>query len=59
MCLWVGPHAPSFGGQLWGLPSGVEYLSPQGVLLLLVYGTTASHLCPELLLVTGFFHGSG
>ena len=33
MCPWVGPHAPSFGRQLWGLPSRVEYLSPQGVLL--------------------------
>ena len=44
MCPWVGPHAPSFGGQLWGLPSRVEYLSPQGVLLPLVYGTTASPL---------------
>ena len=39
MCPWVGPHAPSFGRQLWGLPSRVEYLSPQGVLLPLVYGT--------------------
>ena len=44
MCPWVGPHAPSFGRQLWGLPSRVEYLSPQGVLLPLVYGTTASPL---------------
>ena len=48
MCPWVGPHAPSFGRQLWGLPSGVEYLSPQGVLLPLVYGTTASPLWLEL-----------
>ena len=48
MCPWVGPHAPSFGRQLWGLPSRVEYLSPQGVLLPLVYGTTASHLLLEL-----------
>ena len=48
MCLWVGPHAPSFGRQLWGLPSRVEYLSPQGVLLPLVYGTTASPLWLEL-----------
>ena len=31
MCPWVGPHAPSFGRQLWGLLSCVEYLSPQGV----------------------------
>ena len=48
MCPWVGPHAPSFGRQLWGLPSRVEYLSPQGVLLLLVYGTTGSPLWLEL-----------
>ena len=48
MCPWVGPHAPSFGPQLWGLPSRVEYLSPQGVLLPLVYGTTASRLSLEL-----------
>ena len=48
MCPWVGPHAPSFGRQLWGPPSRVEYLSPQGVLLPLVYGTTASPLWLEL-----------
>ena len=48
MCPWVGPHAPSFGRQLWGLPSRVEYLSPQGVLLPLVYSTTASPLWLEL-----------
>ena len=48
MCPWVGPHAPSFGRQLWGLPSRVEYLSPQGVLLPLVYGTTASTLWLQL-----------
>ena len=48
MCPWVGPHAPSFGWQLWGLPRRVEYLSTQGVLLPLVYGTTASPLWPEL-----------
>ena len=48
ICPWVGPHAPSFGRQLWGLPSRVEYLSPQGVLLPLVYGTTASALWLEL-----------
>ena len=48
MCPWVGPHAPSFGRQLWGPPSRVEYLSPQGVLLPLVYGTTASPLWFEL-----------
>ena len=44
MCSWVGPHVPSFGRQLWPLPSRVGYLSPQGVLLPLVYGTTASPL---------------
>ena len=44
MCPCVGPHTPSFGRQLWGLPSRVEYLSPQGVLPPLVYGTTASPL---------------
>ena len=48
MCSWVGPHVLSFGRQLWGLPSRVEYLSPKGVLLPLVYGTTASPLWPEL-----------
>ena len=45
---WVGPHAPSFGRQLCRLPSRVEYPSPQGVLLLLVYRTTASPLWLEL-----------
>ena len=45
---WVGPHAPFFERQLFGLPSRVEYLSPQGVLLPLVYGTTASPLWLEL-----------
>ena len=44
----VGPNAPSFGRQLCGLPSRVQYLSPQGVLLPLVYGTTASPLWLEL-----------
>ena len=48
MCPWAGPHAPFFGRQLWGLPSRVEYLSPQGVLLPLVYGMTASPLWLEL-----------
>ena len=48
MCPWVGPHTPSFGRQFWGLPSRVEYLSPQGVLLPLVYNTTASALWLEL-----------
>ena len=42
MCLWVGSHAPSSERQFWGLPSRMEYLSPQGVLLPRVYGTTAS-----------------
>ena len=48
MCPWVGSHAPSSGRQLWGLPSRMGYLSPQGVLLPRVYGTTASPLCLEL-----------
>ena len=48
MCAWVGPHAPSFGRQLWGLLSPFEYLSPQGVLLPLVYGTIASPSWLEL-----------
>ena len=48
MCPCVGPHAPSFRRKLCGLPSRVEYLSPQGVLLPLVYGTTASALWLEL-----------
>ena len=39
---------PFFGQQLWGLPSHVEYRSPQGVLLPLVYGTTASPLWRDL-----------
>ena len=41
MCPWVGPDVPSFGLQLWGLPSRMKYLSPQGALFPLVYGTTA------------------
>ena len=48
MSPWVGSHAPSFGRQLWGLPSRGEYLSPRGVLPSLVYSTTASPLWPEL-----------
>ena len=48
MCPWVGPHVPSFWRQLSGLHSRVEYISPQGVLLPLVYGTTASALWLEL-----------
>ena len=48
MCPWVGSHAPSCGRQLWGLPSRMEYLSPHGVLLPRVYGTTASPLWLEL-----------
>ena len=47
MCPWVGPHAPSFGRQLSGLPSRVEYLSLR-VLLPLVYGTTVWPLWLEL-----------
>ena len=48
MCPWLGPQAPSSRRHLWRLPGRVEYLSPQGVLLLLVYGTTASPLPLEL-----------
>ena len=48
MCPWVGSHAPSCGRQLRGLPSSKEYLSPQGVLLPRVYGTTASPLWLKL-----------
>ena len=51
----VSPHVSmgratylSFGQQLWGLPSHVEYLSPQGVLLPRVYGPTTSPLWLEL-----------
>ena len=39
---------PLLCGAALGLPSRVEYLSPQGVLLPLVYGTTASPLWLEL-----------
>ena len=39
MCPCVGPHAPSFGRQLWGLPSRMQYLPPQEVLLPRVYST--------------------
>ena len=39
---------PPLGGSSGGLPTRVEYLSPQGVLLPLVYGTTASPLWFEL-----------
>ena len=48
MCPWVGPHTLLCGRQLSGLPSRMEYLSPQGVLLPQVYGTTASPLWLEL-----------
>ena len=48
MCPWVGPHASSFGRELWRLPTPVEYISPQGVVLPLVYCTTASPLLLEL-----------
>ena len=48
MCPGVGSHAPSCGRQLWALPSRVEYLSPQGVLLPRVYNTIASPLWLEL-----------
>ena len=39
---------PPLGGSSGGLPSRVKYLSPQGVLLPLVYGTAASPLWLEL-----------
>ena len=45
---WVGPHTPPFGRQLCRLPSHVEYLSPQGVLLPRVYGKAASQLWLKL-----------
>ena len=48
MCPWVGPHAPSFGRQVWRLPSRVEYLSTQRVLLPLVYSTTVAPLWLQL-----------
>ena len=48
MCPRVGPHAPSFGRLVWGLPSCVGYLSPQEILLPRVYGTTASPLWLKL-----------
>ena len=39
---------PSFGPQLWGLNSRMEYLSPQWVLVPRVYCTTASPRWLEL-----------
>ena len=48
MCLWVGSHAPSYERQLSGLPSRVEYLSRQGLLLPRVYGTPTSPRWLEL-----------
>ena len=48
ICPWVGSHALSCGQQLWGLPSRVDYLSPQQVLLPRVYGMSASPLWHEL-----------
>ena len=60
MCLWVGSHALSCGWQLWGLPSRVEYLSPQGVLLLRVYHTIASPLWFELRIsLLGYYKDQG
>ena len=47
MCPWVRSHAPSCGQQLRGLPSRVQYISPQGVLLPRVYCTIASPLWLE------------
>ena len=48
MCPWPGSPGPCCGRQLWGLPSLMEYLSSQGVLLPRFYGTTASPLRLEL-----------
>ena len=48
MCPMVGSHASSFGGQLWGLLSRMEYLAPHGVLLPGVHGKIASLLWLEL-----------
>ena len=48
MCPRVGSHAPPLLAQLCGLPDRMDYLSPQGVLLLRVYGTIASPLWLEL-----------
>ena len=48
MCPWVGSNPYSLGRLLLALPSRVGYLSPQGVLLPLVYATTASPLWLEL-----------
>ena len=39
---------PPLGGSFRGLPSRVEYLSPQGILLPRVYGSTASPLWHKL-----------
>ena len=33
MCPWVGPHVPSFSSSPQGLPSPVEHLLPQAVVL--------------------------
>ena len=38
MCPWLRSQAPLCGRQLWLLPSRMEYLSPEGVLLPRVYG---------------------
>ena len=54
MCQWIGPHAPCFRRQFLGLPSRVAYLSPQGVLLPRVPGTTASPLWLELRGLSGW-----
>ena len=40
MCCWVGSPAPSCGLQHWRLPSRMEYLSRQGVLLRQMAGGT-------------------
>ena len=38
MCPWLRSHAPLCGRQPWLLPSRIEYLSSEGVLLPRVYG---------------------
>ena len=45
---WIWSHAPPLRAAALELPSRTEYLSPQGVLLPQVYGTTASPLPLEL-----------
>ena len=40
--------SPPLGGSSGGLPSRLEYLSPQGVLVPQIYGTSAPPLWLEL-----------